>query len=178
MITFLKIDRPSRTRKSVCESYRKWIHVSWIRVAVILRVAEPERNADSPKREKETERETGCPSSLRRRERGEGCASATFSKNVMPSCHCENNFAPTAARTVYNSSSPAMKFTLRWTMPINIHTIKASVLEFRRRYYKAVFVLPRARGYAKSWQSYGGYFLRERQRARRKRAEPTFGARR
>lgn len=58
-------------------------------------------------------------------------------KNELSSCHCENNFVPT--RRVYNGSSPAMKFTLRRTMPINIHTIKASVLKFRRCYYYKLF---------------------------------------
>lgn len=44
-----------------------------------------------------------------------------------PTPCCENNLATILQRV----SSSAMKFMHRWTMAINIHTIKASVLKFR-----------------------------------------------
>lgn len=77
-----------------------------------------------------------------------------FSRNAPPTpCRCENNLATILQRV----SSSAMKFTHRWTMAINIHTVKASVLKFRRSYYKLFSTIPYAREF---WQSYG-YFRRK-----------------
>lgn len=61
-----------------------------------------------------------------------------FSRNESPTpCRCENNLATILQRV----SSSAMKFTHRWTMAMNIHTIKASVLKFCS-YYKLFSRLP------------------------------------
>lgn len=53
--------------------------------------------------------------------------SMIFPRNEPPTPCCENNLATILQRV----SSSAMKFMHRWTMAINIHTIKASVLKFR-----------------------------------------------